>query len=85
MKFAILISAGTPSDYSRKVGWDSVCETRDEAETLAQEARRNAGWEAKVIPLSESEAQHWHESPGERLDRQHAEFESRLRAGTLYR
>lgn len=85
MRYAVLISAGTPIDYSRKVGWDHPHDSRAEAEALADRARRNPGWSAKVITLTEAEALHWHESVNERLDRERAEFEQALREGTLYR
>jgi hypothetical protein len=84
-KFAVLISAGTPASYDRKVGWDGLHDTRAEAEVTAARAERNDGWSAKVITVSGRDADHWNETPVQRLDRERAEFNDALRNGTLYR
>lgn len=67
MKYAVVISAGHPTDYSPKQGWDNICESRAEADALAERARKNAGWSAKVITLTETEAAKWHQTLNERL------------------
>lgn len=83
-KFAVLISAGSPTDYSRKQGWDGLHATRKEAEKTAALAERQAGWSAKVITVSAAEAAHWDETPSERLQREQRDFSTALRNGTFY-
>jgi hypothetical protein len=83
--YTVLIAAGLPAEYSRKQGWDRVYASRADADACAERARSNDGWSAKVIELSASEAEHWHETPDERLVREKREFDASLRAHTLYR
>ena len=83
-QFTVLISAGNPTDYSRKVGWDGLHSTRAEAEACAARARRNDGWSAKVVTVSNAEAATWDETPGETLARKRTEFDTALRSGALY-
>lgn len=54
--YAVLVAAGRPAEYGPKVGWDHLHTTREEAEATAARARRQDGWEARVITMDASEA-----------------------------
>jgi hypothetical protein len=52
-KYLVLISAGWPTDYGPKVGWDELHATRAEAEAMAERADRHDGWAAKVVAVED--------------------------------
>jgi hypothetical protein len=53
VKYGVLIAAGLPRRYGWKEGWDSLCDTREEAKALAARAEQNGGWSAKVVTVEE--------------------------------
>lgn len=80
-KWVVLISAGYPIAYTRVEGWsETLYPTAAEAQKCAAQARQNDGWATKLMQLSDSDAAHWNETPGERLKRERLEHEARVRA-----
>ena len=50
--YGILIAAGHPTKWRVLAGWNDEFATRDEAEAMAERARRHDGWRAKVVAYS---------------------------------
>lgn len=49
--FYVAIQVGGRGEFLPKVGWDENFSTREEAETCAARARKNDGWDAKVVEV----------------------------------
>ena len=50
--YMVVIAAGHPARYGPKSGWDTIWPTPEDAEACAARARRQDGWEARVIEIA---------------------------------